>query len=151
MIGLIIVQIRSEDCREAVTVQAIIALNDLVEVGKGRFGSTTIAVAIAPDLIVAEVQLPCADDLGITIARDGIHDETLLGTTLLDGLDEGGIGAWEMDLAPRRIIARTTVAQLVDLIAIEVKEPIDLVITVAEIALPICVPWIQEVDITLPA
>ena len=56
-----------------------------------------------------------------------------------------------MDLAPRRIIARTTTAQLIDLIAIEVKEPIDLVITVAEIALPSCVPWIQEVDITLPA
>ena len=56
-----------------------------------------------------------------------------------------------MDLTPRRIIARTTTAQLVDLIAIEVKEPIDLVIAIAEIALPICVPWIQEVDITLPA
>ena len=86
MIGLIIVQIRSEDRREAVTAQAIIALDDLIEVGKGRFGSTSIAVAIAPDLIVAEVQLPCADDLGSAIARDGIMIRRFSGRRFLTAL-----------------------------------------------------------------
>ena len=70
--------------------------------------------------------------------------------TLLHGRDKRVEATRQIHSLPTIVIHGAAVAHLVYMITIEVKRGIDIIVTVCEVLLPLCVGWIGEHDITLP-
>ena len=67
--------------------QAIVSGDDVIEIGKLVFWCSAITVAIAPYLIIAEIHISI-HDLLCSITRHSIHNQGLLGMSLLHGINE---------------------------------------------------------------
>ena len=87
IVSLVVIDIGCKDRGMLMVAQAIVSGDDVIEIGKLVFWCTTISIAISPYLIIAEIHILIDDLLG-SISRHCIHNQGLLGMSLLHGINE---------------------------------------------------------------
>ena len=127
----------------------VVLLNDVVEVGKILFCRSAIAVAVAPHLVIAEVDIVLHDIIGAE-ARHSVHDKRFLGMRCLHGSEERLIGLVEHHAVVVIVEHLATIAELVDLKAVEVEIVVNLVAAVFHVAYPSLVARVLKVDVARP-
>ena len=146
---LVIVDVGGEDRGALLVAALVVLLNDVVEVGKILFWRSAIAVAVAPHLVIAEVDIVLHDIIGAE-ARDSVHDKRFLGMRRLHGSEERLIGLVEHHVVVVTVEHLATIAELVDLKAVEAEIVVNLVAAVFHVAYPPLVARVLKVDVARP-
>ena len=129
-------------------VQAVAAI---LPVGLEECEQVGILRLAVPQLGVHEVDVAGLHDVLRAEVGYGIHHQTLVGVGLLHGVDERGEAVGEFHLLSLGVVAFATVAQLVDVEAVEAELRIDIVVALAEVVLPVGIGWVHEPDVALPS
>ena len=110
-----------------------------------------VALLAAPQLGVAELHVASGDNLRRAVVRHGVHHKQLVGACLLHRVDEVGVGPGQGYLAAGTVGNGAAIAQLVDVVAVEVESLVDIVVLLNEIVLPRLVRRVAKVDGTTPS
>ena len=128
-----------------------VLIDDVFDVREASFSTCQAVVRmISPNFRVQEVHLPSSGDLANSPPGDSIHDEPLFRMSVLHVVDEGGKAVPKIDAIPVVIVDIASRAELIYLVAIEVKETVNLVVAFCQIRQPILVCRINQVDVALP-
>ena len=120
-----------------------IRLDNLIQVAVLRL--------VSPCLVVGECHMSGLKNSLRAVTGYCVHDKILSRMRLVHRIDKRGIGGVEVQLLSRVGIAIATIAQLVNLIAIEVEVVVHLLVALGDIRLPIRITRVGQEDITFPA
>ena len=134
-----------------IRVFAEVLVDDILDVREASFTACqAVAFLISPHLGVQEIHLSRSGNLRDSPLPDSIHDESLLGMSVLHVVDECRKAVAKVEAIAIVVVDRTASTKLVNLITVEIKEGIDLIIAFCQIRKPFFIAGIHQVDIAFP-
>ena len=132
-------------------VEVEVLVDDVLDVREASVAARkTASGLIAPDFRVEEVHLSCPCNLLCAPLSYGVHDKPLVGVSVLHVVDERREAVAKVDAVAIIVIDSATSAELVNLVAVEVEEGIDLVVALSQIVEPTFVARVDDIDVALP-
>ena len=128
-----------------------VLIDDVLDVREASFSTCqAVACVVSPHFVVEEIHFARPRYLRCAPSRDSIHDEPLFGMPVLHVVDEGSKSVSKIDAVPVIIVDIASRAELVNLVAVEVKEAVNLVVAFCQIRQPILVCRINQIDVAFP-